>query len=124
MATGVLYGCEAPGMTTENDEEGFYGIMDGFNAHAKLGWDHPRVRIEIEGGKSLVGVWVAVGGSGEDGAPYFVEKCVRLDQFASVYVKSVNKAAKLWARFVKYVAKEHQIDLPAATLWITPCEVA
>ncbi len=127
MAVGILYGCEAPDIPRdEKDEEVFYDIVEEFNIlHAKIiDYEKPRIRVEREGNKTLIGVWIAVGGSGEDGAPYFVENCIPVDQIETVYEKSINKAKKLWARFVKYLYKKHQIELHIATLWLTPCEVA
>lgn len=127
MAVGILYGCEAPRLSDEDEhEESWYVLVEAFNRHAKIDWlsEKPRIRLETEGGKALVGVWVSVGGSGEDGCPFFAEKSLPVDQVASVYQKSVKKAQKLWWRFAKWFAKNRSVELPSATLWITPCEVA
>ncbi len=127
MTVGLLYGCQASEIPhNPDDEEAFYGIVQNFNNHAKIDWTSgkPRVRVESEGDRMLVGVWVAVGGSGEDGCPFFVDACVPVDQIEVVYGASIAKAKKLWTRFAKYLSAKHQIELPAAALWITPCEVA
>ncbi len=126
MANGILYGCEAPSLPDDEDGEKFYDITQRWeNANGISGRDHgAKMRIEGEGDKRLVGVWVAVGGSGEDDAPYFVETCIPLDQVPIVYAEQIAKVKLLWDRFVIYAAQRENIQLPAATLWLTPCEVA
>lgn len=123
MALGILYGCESP---IKVDPEDLHGIVDAFNIYAKIDRysDTPRVRVEHESDKTLIGVWVAVGGSGEDGCPYFADISMPVDQIGAVYSTSAGRAKKLWDRFAKYVHENHNTELPVATLWITPCEVA
>jgi hypothetical protein len=126
MAVGILYGCEAPDLPDDDGESPFYDIIDAFHKQFKIDWlgDKLKIRLECEGDKELLGVWVAVGGSGEDAAAYFTDICIPLFQVGNVYMKEITKARKLWERFVKWLAKKHKIELPIATLWITPCEVA
>ncbi len=126
MAIGVLYGCKAPEFPDDEDGEAKYAILDRWRKYSKEGYDRdtPKVRVEIEGGTALYGVWVACGGSGEDGAPYFVDECFPLHQFAERFGKAIARATKLWNRFAKYVEKKEGIVLPQPTLWLTPCEVA
>ena len=124
MAVGILYGCEAPKIAYGSDCEIFYDIIEKFNQDAKIDWESPKVRLEGDDNKILVGVWVAVGGSGEDGAPFFVEECFPVDQINIVYKNRIDEAKKLWVDFVKYMMSKHDIKLPTATLWITTCEVA
>jgi hypothetical protein len=128
MALGILYGCEAPDIPRgdqEDDDSGAYQLVRRFEQAKGISWASkgPHVRVESEGGKELLGVWVAVGGSGEDGATYFVEKCMPLDQVAAMHAKAIARAKKLWDRFAVYVARKEGITLSAATLWLTPCEV-
>jgi hypothetical protein len=126
QAVGILYGCEDPNLAHDTDGEYFDDLTEKFNAQSNITWTTPglRMRVENQGDRKLIGVWVAVGGSGEDGTAYFVERCIPVDQLNAVYSDSIKKAGKLWTRFAKWLFKEHQVELPAAQLWITPCEVA
>jgi hypothetical protein len=125
-ATGILYGCEAPEFSNDDDGEAAYDVIRRWEKSQGINWTGggARVRCESEGDKQLIGIWIAVGGSGEDDAPYFVDGCIRLADFEKHFGKQIKIARALWKRFAKYVAKNEKIDLPAAELWITPCEVA
>jgi hypothetical protein len=127
QAVGLLYGCEAPKLpVTEDSEEPLYDLLDRFHKASKINWlsDKPRIIWEPDGGKDLLGVWVAVGGSGEDYAPYFLDECVPLHSVEVAFAKQIAKASKLWEKFAKYVAKKEGIVLPKPKLWLTPCETA
>lgn len=127
IANGILYGCEAPELSTDDNPERLYDLICRWEKAKKIdrfARDVPRICYENEGDKDLLGVWVAVGGSGEDGAPYFLETAMLLFQVATHYQKSIAKAEKLWKRFANYVAKTEKIELPAPALWLTPCETA
>ncbi len=128
MTNGILYGCEAPDIPRadpDDDDSAAYQLVRRWEKVKGIGWASRglRVRLESEGGKELLGVW-AVGGSGEDGAPYFLEACLPLDMVSTVYAKDIAKAKKIWDRFATYCAKKEGIALPPAALWLTPCEVA
>ena len=125
QASGILYGCEAPELPGD-DGESIYDLVTRWE-NSKPPPPYAgglRIRIESEGGKTLLGVWVAVSGSGEDNTPYFPDRCMPLGQVVVVYQKSIAKAKKLWDRFAVWAAKKEGITLPAATLWLTPCETA
>lgn len=127
QANGILYGCEAPDLPqTPDDDEPLYDLIQRWEKAKKITWETtgPRIREESEGGKSLLGVWVAIGGSGEDDAPYFLEQCMRLNEVEIVYADSIRKASKLWERFAAHVQKKEMIILPNPQLWLTPCETA
>lgn len=134
MTIGLLYGTQAPtsARTTsaEEYEEPLHDLLCRFHAAAGLlmyppwGSDQLTVSSAYEGGTVLVGVWVAVGGSGVGGAEYFVEQAVPLAQVADLYAETLRKAQALWDRFVAYCAEEEQLELAPATLWLTPTEVA
>jgi len=124
MTAGILYGVEAPKPLDNLDGEALYDIVEGFNLYAKIDWGKPRIRVEREGGKTLLGVWVAVGGGGDDGVPYFPDCCTRLKLIDDAFDRRASRAKKLWSRFARWLAKKHKIDLPVAELWLTPCEVA
>lgn len=127
VTLGLLYGCEAPPVET-TEEEFWYDLAEGFNKEVVGPYDWrkptPRVRHETEGGKELIGVWVAVGGCGEDGVPYLTEKAMPLDQIAEAFRESVAQAENLWFQFMDHCHKKYGIFLPNPALWLTPCEVA
>lgn len=129
-AIGILYGCEAPELpdgdsSDEPDcdliarwEKSQGGVPPSRGKGAGL-----RIRIEREGGISLWGVWVAVGGSGEDGAPYFLEQAMRLDGGVVVaFWKQITAAKSLWDRFADWVGRNEGLKLRPPALWLTPCE--
>lgn len=124
---GILYGCEAPKLpATEDNDEPLYDLISNWEKAKKLPLvrEGLRIRLESEGGKDLLGVWVAIGGGGEDNTTCFLDDCVPLSQVADLYRKDILKAAKLWNRFAKHVQKHEGITLPEPTLWLTPCETA
>lgn len=128
MALGILYGCEEPDIPHDpEEEEFFYDLVEKFNTSIGLEYhsrNKLRVRTENEGNKSLVGVWVTGFPYGEDGTPDLGDDVFPLDKIEKVYSKNIADAKKLWTKFVKYMAKKHSVELPIATLWLTPCEVA
>lgn len=127
IANGILYGCKAPEFPGDEDGEELHNIVDRWEKANGFSWRDRGARVRVEGdeeGTTVIGVWVAVGGSGEDDAPYFVERCLPLDQVASAYAPRMAEAEALWNRFADHVAATESIQLPAATLWLTPCEVA
>lgn len=127
-AVGILYGCELPELPNNDDGEAPYDLISRWDKFAKinasLGRESPRIRFEREGEKDLIGVWVAVGGSGEDNTPYFLDECCRLDQVEKVFTKQIKACEKLWNKFAKYAAKHESLALDPPALWLTPCEVA
>lgn len=127
-AIGLLYGCEAPILPDDDNGEAIYWLIDRWEKAKGITWDtksgKPCIRHEHEGGRDLLGVWVAVGGSGEDGVPYFMEQCLQLGDVEATYAKSIAKAAKLWDRFAKWATKKEKLWLPPPVLWLTPCETA
>jgi hypothetical protein len=131
-ANGILYGCEAPealAATEENEEpiyEPIYDLISEWCKANKIPFFGPglHIRHENAGGKDLLGVWVAVGGSGEDGPAYFIEEAMLLSQVERVYAKNIAAATKLWKRFAAWVKKAKKIVLTEPALWLTPCEVA
>ena len=126
-AIGLLYGVEAPKLpVTEDAPEPLEDLVDRWAKAKGIPWCRTGqcIRVESEGGTDLLGVWVAVGGSGEDGVPYFLDNCVRMDKVAVVFAKSITKAKKLWDRFAAHVQRKEGITLPPAALWLTTCETA
>lgn len=127
MTVGIMYGCESPDLpVTEDSDEPLYDLIYRWEQAKRIAWTRkgPRIRQNNEGSKTLLGVWIAVGGSGKDDAGYIGDACVPFDSVRDVFAKRINKAAKLWGRFAAWAAKKEGIELPAAQLWITPCETA
>jgi hypothetical protein len=120
MANGILYGCVAPALPDDEYGERWHNLIMRWDKHSAK----RHIRLETEGGRNLIGVWVAVGGGGEDDAPYFLDACVPLDEIELVFAQSIKTAEKLWQRFATQIAKKEGIELPAPTLWLTPCETA
>jgi hypothetical protein len=125
IATGLLYGCKAPALMN-GDDEAVSRLIDRWQLSAGIDGRHrgPRIRVESEGGQCLIGIWIAVGGSGEDDAPYFLEECVELAQVKLVFADRIAEAAALWKRFAQYAAETEKTKLRKPTLWLTPCETA
>lgn len=127
QANGILYGCECPKLPNDEDGEGLSDLVCRWEAAQGISWlerDKPAIRHEHEGGVDLLGVWVAVGGSGEDGAPYFLENSVRFAEVEKVFKARITAAKSLWKRFAAWVKKTDGITLHSPELWLTPCETA
>lgn len=126
---GILYGCPVPFCLEDAEADLVYDLISRWEKHAQvnpLARDERRVRNEHPEGTDtdLIGVWVAVGGSGEDGAPYLGEHALRVRDISKSYADSVADADALWQRFVKYCKDIENIDIPRADLWLISCEVA
>lgn len=120
---GLLYGCEAPELGGQIDNESDYHLLARWEKVAKPKPHKPRLRIEREGGKTLWGIWIALSNGSEDGAEGF-DEAMPLTMVQWEFPARIKKAEKLWDRFARHVAKKEKIVLPAAVLWLTPCEVA
>lgn len=128
-AMGILYGCLVPNCLKDDDADLVYELLSRWDEHVGTNWlarDELRVRNEWPEGTDtdLIGVWVAVGGSGEDGAPYLGECALRLKDIRKCYAKQIALADALWQRFVAYCKDVEKIDIPKADLWLISCEVA
>src|SRR5262245_22127562 len=121
MTVGILLGCEAPALpVTGDDPEPLYDLICRWEGARRitLAGKEPKVRVESEGGKDLLGVWVAVGGGGEDGAPYFTERCMPLADVPNACARSIARAEKLWYRFAAWAEKHEGLKLPLPRLWL------
>ena len=126
---GILYGCPVPFCLEDDDADLVYDLISRWEKHAQinpLARDELRVRNEHPEGTDtdLLGVWVAVGGSGEDGAPYLGERALRVRDISKSYAEQIALANALWQRFVTYCKDVEKIDIPEADLWLISCEVA
>lgn len=119
-AIGVMYGCRPPEGVDWFGEDP--ELM--FEFQSILGWsyesDFRPVSIEGEDDEPVIGVLVAVGGSGENGAADLWQTR-HLADIATL--PEAVKARETWERFVTW-CKERLIELPAADLWIVTTETA
>lgn len=129
-ANGILYGCEAPEIP-DDDGESIYELLMRWEKAHKITWEskgpHIHVENESDDGKTLIGVWVTVGGSGMDrydDAPYFLERCMTLNEVSRIFRDRIAKVKKVWERFAAHVLKKEKIVLGEAALWLAPTETA
>jgi hypothetical protein len=115
-----MYGCRPPeGVDWFGDDPELV-----FEFQTAIGWryesDFRPVSIEGVDDVPVLGVLVAVSGSGENGAAD-LWPTRRFADIASL--AETSKARETWERFVAW-CKERQIELPAAELWIVTTETA
>jgi hypothetical protein len=120
-AIGVMYGCQLPeGVDWFGDNP---DLMLEFQS--VIGWhydsDFRSVSIEGEDDVPVLGVLVAVSGSGKDGAADLWPT----RRFADiVLLPETVKAHETWKRFVEW-CKVRKLEVPAdAELWIVTTETA
>src|SRR5678815_171297 len=86
MALGILYGIEAPELEGSDDyDEPLGDLIYRFHAAMGLPMYPATVDQEYDGDRALLGVWIAIGGSGEPGIPYFVPEAVPLATLPTLY---------------------------------------
>src|ERR1700723_2047026 len=104
QTVGILYGCKAPMRGRDGEDHPAWNLIDKWEKEKKITWSKkgPKIRFESEGGVDLIGVWVAVGGCGEDEAPYFLEKAALLDDVHVLFRSRMTLAQKLWNEFVQW----------------------
>jgi hypothetical protein len=125
-ALGLLYGTQAPVLCEDEaeDEARYAQLLSRFHAAAGLPYWLPRVFQRREGTHVLLGVWVALGGSGAPGIDFLVEEAVPLEALPAYYAEAMAEATRVWDVFTKYCARDEQLEVPGARLWLTPTEVA
>lgn len=132
MTIGILYGAEAPALPVAGlaYNEPLYELLCRFHAAAGLAMyppfasDQLAVRQEATDAIELLGIWVAVGGSGVPGAAFFLAHATRLVQLETLYADVLVQARALWERFAAYCTEQEHLTLPLPELWIMPTEVA
>jgi len=110
---GVLYGCVVPDDLDLEEE-----VLDKWEkskANRKLG-----VQSEVEGDRHLVGFWVGIGGD-EKGVWDLSSECIPLTVIEKS--KEAKHAIQSWKKFHQW-CKEHGVNLPTPTFWLTPTEIA
>lgn len=115
---GVMYGCEY----TSEDDATFEAIYDAANYYK----GPVPAATEYRGGRELIGLWVAVGGSGEKGAAYLNDVCCAFTprSLASKFPKEVQAAKEAWPAFVAHVEAKTGLKLGKPRLWLTTTETA
>jgi hypothetical protein len=125
MALGLLYGIAPPFPPLADDNEAaMSALLERFHAAAGLARWLPRIVLTPGNTPALLGVWVALGGSGALGIDFLVEQAVPLDALPTYYAEAMAEAKAVWDKFVTYCAAHEQVEIPAAQLWLTPTEVA
>lgn len=123
---GIMYGCEydfrvAQGDSPENDAA-FEAIYDAANYY-----DGPvPAATEHRGGTELIGLWVAVGGSGVKGAAPFHTAAIPFTerQVEAEFPEQVKAAKKAWPAFAAHVEVKTGLKLGEPRLWLTTTETA
>lgn len=116
---GIMYGCSFAGPENDVAYDRFYNVVDSWNGALTAGLDE---------GAFLVGLWVAVGGSGMPKAAEFNYPRLPLSAEAftadKAYASEAAAAQAEWDAFVVHVATSgvHLVDKPQ--LWLTTAEVA
>ena len=93
------------------------GILDLWEAKSKT-------RARTDENANVIGFSVAVGASGEDGAPY-LEGPIDLAMFTTnrLYLSAKKKARKTWDRFAAFCLSEG-VTMPEPAFWLVEFEVA
>lgn len=123
-AIGVMYGCRLPeGLDVSGEESDGPDLILEFQE--AIGWkydsDFRPVSVEGIDDVPVIGVLVAVSGSGENGAAdlWLTRRFADIASLAET-----SKARETWERFVVW-CKEHQLEIPAdGDLWIVTTETA
>ena len=123
-AIGVMYGCRLPeGLDVSGEESGGPDLICHFQE--AIGWryesDFRPVSVEGIDDVPIIGVLVAVSGSGEHGAAD-LWTTQRLADIAAL--PEAVKGRETWTRFVAW-CKERGVEVPTeAELWIVTTETA
>lgn len=123
-AIGVMYGCRLPeGLDASGEESDGPDLILGFEE--AIGWkydsDFRSVSVEGIDDVPVIGVLVAVSGSGKNGAAD-LWPTRRFAEIASL--AEAMKARETWERFVAW-CKERQLEVSAdAEFWIVTTETA
>ncbi len=121
MTMAVMLAVDAGEAPESLGEEGWYELLSGYKAGNGPKPDRPHGDTD---NYNLIGFWIAVGASGEDGCPD-LDKSFPLDGFLTVpeYKKAYDRAAKAWDKFSTWAAdKGHNFGKPR--LWLVQTEVA
>ncbi len=120
MTHAVILGVDASRYAKSLGEDGWSTILDKYKAGRGPRPDHP-------GGDTknydVIGFWVAVGASGEEGCPD-LDEGFPLERFLDVpkYRKAHDRARKAWEKFKPW-AETKGFDFGEPRLWFVTTEV-
>ncbi|MGK3981355.1 hypothetical protein WMF38_57690 [Sorangium sp. So ce118] len=110
MTHAVMLGVNAGEAPESLGDEGWYALLERYKAGNGPRPDRPHGDTDDY---NVIGFWLAVGASGEDGCPD-LDKGFPLVGFLDVpqYRKAYERAQKGWDKFAKWAAKQgHEADL-------------
>jgi hypothetical protein len=121
MTMAVMLAVDAGDAPEGLGEEGWYELLSEYKVGKGPKPDCPCGDTD---NWNLIGFWIAVGASGEDGCPG-LDKSFPIDGFLAVpeYKKAHERAAKAWEKFSAWAAtKGHKFGEPR--IWLVQTEVA
>lgn len=123
-AIGVMYGCQLPeGLDVYGEESGGPDLISEFQRVIEWEYESDFRPVSVEGVDDIpvIGVLIAVSGSGENGAADLWPT----RRFADIAaLPEMIKAYETWERFVTW-CKKRQVEIPTrADLWIVTTETA
>lgn len=121
---GIMYGCSYTPPEDEYDQDTLYFAARDFEGC-------PGGTTEHRGGLELIGLWVAVGGSGREGVPALRNLAVQLDAFEDAFMEDptycdqVVTVKQAWPEFRAYLEEKTGLELgEEPRLWLTTTETA
>lgn len=121
MTMAVMLAVDAGEPPESLGDDGWYCLLEKYNPGDG---PTPAQPYGDDDDKYLIGFWIAVGASGEDGCPD-LSASVPLDDFLGVpeYKKSHGRAKKAWKKFAAWAASQgHTFSEPR--VWLVQTEVA
>ena len=102
MTYAVMLGVDAGEAPESFGDDGWYALLDQYTARGPA----PRRPYGDTDNRDLIGFWVAVGASGEEGCPD-LDIGFPLDGFLAVpeYKKSHRRAQKAWVKFAAWLVQ-------------------
>ena len=116
---GIMYGCEYEYPEDDEASEAIYNAANYYQGPVPAAPEH-------RGGVELLGLWVAVGGSGVKGAAPFHNAAIPLakGQAAAEFPDHVKAAKNAWPAFAAHIEAKTGLKLGRPRLWLTTTETA
>lgn len=121
MMNAVMFAVDAGKAPKSLGGDGWYSLLCRYEAgRGRV----PEEHVGDADNRTLIGFWVAVGASGEDGCPD-LDMSFPLDGFLDVYEyrKAHEKALKAWEKFRPWAASQG-FEFGEPRLWLVQTEVA
>jgi hypothetical protein len=121
MTSAVMLAVDAGEAPESLGDEGWYDLLSRYKAGKGPAPDLPCGDTDKH---NLIGFWIAVGASGEDGCPD-LDKSFPLDGFTDVpeYKKAHERARKAWGKFATWAASQG-FTFCDPILWLVHTEVS